>query len=200
LGQKNTIEFGKANYAPGENGGISGMAIYAITRAEHDVRYAAAEEWEPGIPRVQIALYQDFMKNGVAAGLGDGIIDDINGEAGIQHADVDNYPLGWAEGGDMGPEDVDNNTAANGGVTGGFDNGDAIEVTWTDSWDDNTPTNCGGSNYYDTDPAAPINTKCFDGLRNWNQLRPGVFDGGYAFSENLTAGYYIVQSSTPPGY
>ncbi|MCP5012549.1 MAG: hypothetical protein GY942_21430, partial [Aestuariibacter sp.] len=39
-----------------------------------------------------------------------------------------------------------------------------------------------------------------DGLRNWNQLRPGVFDGGYAFSENLTAGYYIVQSSTPPGY
>jgi len=45
------MEFGKANYAPGENGGISGVIVYAITRAEDDPRYAVAEEWEPGIPR-----------------------------------------------------------------------------------------------------------------------------------------------------
>ena len=193
LGQKNTIEFGKANYEPGENGGISGMAIYAITRAEHDPRYAAAEEWEPGIPRVQIALYKDSLDTtGAAPGAGDEIIDDLNGNGVVDLPDVDNHPLGWGEGtAAKGPEDIDRNG------NGAFDKGDAWEVTWTDSWDDNVPTNCGGSNGpgFET-----IDTKCFDGLRNWNQVRPGVFDGGYAFPENLPAAYYIVQSFTPPGY
>lgn len=183
LGQKNVIEFGKTNYGPGENGGISGMAIYAITRAEDDPRFAAAEEWEPGIPRVQLALYQD--------GNNDKAIDDINGIAGIQHADVDNYPLGWADGGTKGLEDIENS-----GNDGVWDQGDALEVTWTDSWDDNTPSGCQGANNL----AGVPDDKCFDGLRNFNQVRPGVFDGGYAFSENLPSGYYIVKSYTPPGY
>ena len=193
LGQKNVMEFGKTSYGPGENGGISGMAIYAITRAEDDPRYAAAEEWEPGIPRVQIALFQDSNDiNGVAIAGGDTIIDDVNGSGSIELPDVDNHPLGWNDGtGVKGNEDIDRN---NDGI---FDMGDATEVTWTDSWDDSTPTNCGGSNgigFLD------IDTKCFDGLRNWNQVRPGVFDGGYAFSENMASGYYIVKSFTPPGY
>ena len=192
LGQKNIMEFGKANYAPGENGGISGVIVYAVTRAEDDPRYAATEEWEPGIPRVQVALYQDFLDvNGNPASQGDKIIDDINGEPGIQLADVDNYPLGWANGnGGPGPEDIDRNG------NGVFDQGDAIEITWSDSWDDNLPTGCLGANSL---PGLD-DAKCFDGLRNWNQVRPGVFDGGYAFSENLDAGMYIVQSYTPPGY
>lgn len=59
LGQTNVIEWGKSAYAPGENGGISGIVYYATTRAEDDPRFAAAEEWEPGIPRVQVNLYQD---------------------------------------------------------------------------------------------------------------------------------------------
>jgi len=179
LGQKNTIEFGKTNYGPGENGGISGVAVYAITRAEDDPRYAAAEEWEPGIPRVQLALYEDFdndKKPGSAAT--------------FQAPDVDNYPLGWADGGTRGDEDVDHND------NGTFDQGDAIEVTWTDSWDDSLPTGCQGAN----DLTGLADDKCFDGLRNWNQIRPGVFDGGYAFSEDLPEGNYIVQSFTPPGY
>ena len=56
LGQTNIVEWGKTEYAPGENGGISGVVIYAVTRAEDDPAQAAAEEWEPGIPRVQVAL------------------------------------------------------------------------------------------------------------------------------------------------
>ena len=59
LGQTNVMEFGKAPYADGENGGISGMVFYAVTRAEGDPAYAAAEEWEPGVPRVQVNLYAD---------------------------------------------------------------------------------------------------------------------------------------------
>ena len=41
------------------NGGISGVLFYATTRAEDDPRFAAGEEWEPGIPNVQVALYRD---------------------------------------------------------------------------------------------------------------------------------------------
>jgi hypothetical protein len=55
-GQNTRIEFGKAPYniAIGENGGIVGIVFYSTTRAEEDPRYAAGEDWESGIPRVQI--------------------------------------------------------------------------------------------------------------------------------------------------
>ena len=65
-------------------------------------------------------------------------------------------------------------------------------------------------------------TDCFDGLRNFNQARPALFDGGYAFStilqdsvgsatynlpidqrgvaRPLPAGKYVVKIIVPPGY
>ena len=57
-------------------------------------------------------------------------------------------------------------------------------------------------------------TDCYDGLRNFNQVRPAVFDGGYAFTSyfpggidsgsaevtSLPAGTYIVETAVPPGY
>ena len=214
LGQKSFIEFGKTNYAADENGGISGVAVYAITRAEHDPRYAAAEIWEPGIPRVQFALYQDDAPL-------DKVADDLDRSGGFTPADVDNYPLGWFECSQAGtlpcapgPEDIDHNANLR------FDYGDAVDVTWSDSWDDSLPGNCQGKNlmYYAGDSTNPIvpDNHCMDGMRNWNQVRPGVFDGGYAFPSNplastvmtsandgkdyLKKGYYIVQGFTPPGY
>ncbi len=199
LGQKSVVEFGKTTYGADENGGISGVAVNAITRAEHDPRFAAAEIWEPGIPRVQFALYQDDNIDEVA--------DDINGVAGIQEPDIDNYPLGWfADPAAKGPEDIDRNG------NGSFDYGDAVDVTWSDSWDDTPPENCQGKNLMGDLVADNL---CMDSMRNWNQVRPGVFDGGYAFPSNpvasvmttgqdsneyLKAGYYIVQGFTPPGY
>ncbi len=50
------------------------------------------------------------------------------------------------------------------------------EVT-TDSWDASQPTGCQGPVF--TFLGQPKD--CYDGLRNFNQVRPGVFDGGYAF-------------------
>lgn len=200
LGQKSVVDFGKTAYGKDENGGISGVAIYAITRAEHDPRYAAAEIWEPGIPRVQFALYQDDNIDEIA--------DDLNGDGVFTPADVDNYPLGWFAGGARGPEDVDHDG------DGVFDYGDAVDVTWSDSWDDSLPENCQGRNQM----GIVADNACMDGMRNWNQVRPGVFDGGYAFPSNpnpaattlmavgadgndyLNAGYYIVQGFAPPGY
>ncbi len=186
LGQTNRFEWGKAPYGPGENGGISGIVFYAITRAENDPRYAAAEEWEPGIPRVQVNLYQADIDGNILDQTGDGI---------ITPPDVDNYPLGNFP----GIEDTDHNT------NGIFDQGDALRVTHTDSWDDSVPTGCQG----DVFSVDGVPTDCFDGLRNFNQVRPGVFDGGYAFGPGdladpadppLAAGDYVVEVEVPPGY
>lgn len=193
LGQTNVIDWGKASYEAGDGGGISGIVFYAVTRAENDPRFAAAEGWEPGVPRVQVALYRDSDLNDV--------IDDLDGDGGPTLADVDNHPYGNFP----GDEDVDRNT------NGVFDPGDAIAITTTDSWDDNLPTGC-------IQPDLEVHGQpvmdCFDNFGTWNQVRPGVFDGGYAFTsyvpggivtggaerEPLPPGTYIVEAVPPPGY
>jgi hypothetical protein len=232
-GQNQRFEWGKKPYGPGENGGISGVVFYATTRAEDDPRFAAGDPWEPGIPRVQVNLYKDVICNSnggpaiapvcpeaTAGEVGDGVPDPKDPAATFpylnpQAADVDNAPFGWADGGVMGPEDVKNTglgmadacttTVPRSCV---FSSGDALRVTWTDSWDDNLPAGCAGNS-----PAVVHGTEvpisqCAEGLRTWNQAVPGVFDGGYAFGPNVTgdgspelaAGTYIVEATTPPGY
>ncbi len=227
LGQTNVLQFGMTSYVNftdpvfnspdppilpqfvGENGGISGMVLYATVRAEDDPELAAAEPWEPGVPRVQVALYADGDIDCFPQGdfpdsdcdidwNGDGIldpddlaIDDVNGNGLIDLADVDNYPLGWGDPDcandpaipgnecNAGDEDVDRN------ANGVFDYGDALNVTWTDSWDDSQPTGCQGVNNTPASTIEPPITddRCFDGMRNFNQVRPGVFDGGWAFAD-----------------
>lgn len=88
----------------------------------------------------------------------------------------------------------------------------------TDSWDDNAPTGCQGAVFSYLGQARD----CYDGMRNWNQSRPAVFDGGYAFytvrqdspssatydlpfdqrkaERPLPAGKYVVKVIVPPGY
>ncbi|QYZ67228.1 MAG: hypothetical protein HPY30_15315 [Gammaproteobacteria bacterium (ex Lamellibrachia satsuma)] len=256
LGQTSVMQFGKADYKTfefpsiangftttfvGENGGISGMVHYAITRAEDDPRFTAVETWEPGIPRVQLNLYADgdidcFPLNNFPADScdidwdGDGVfdaddnlIDDVNMNGLVDLADADNYP----QGNFPGPEDIDRN----GNST--FDLGDALNVGYSDSWDDSLPTGCQGESFtFFTDPADPATgttPDCYDGLRNFNQIRPGVFDGGWAFEgydrvslpvaiqtklsafyatpavasvgfEGMLPGDYIVEANTPAGY
>lgn len=198
LNQNNVIDWGKVDYNGDENGGISGIVYYDTTRAENNPQDAAAETWEPGVPRVQVNLYRDMD--------GAGVIDDLNGDGGPTLADVDNYPFGWQEGGAKGPEDLDRNG------NGIFDPGDALNIVHTDSWDDSPPEGSIMTNI-------PVIhgqrvTPGFDGFGAWNQIRPGVFDGGFAFVsyypggmanttnevEGIPAGTYIVEADAPPGY
>ncbi|RFO95084.1 hypothetical protein DIC66_20215 [Rhodoferax lacus] len=244
LGQTNHIEWGKQPFAgqlngpKNENGGIAGIVHYSITRAEDDPRLATAENWEPGVPRVQINMFLDCD--------GDGKVDqpknDGSGQcsalssAGYQYAqpDVDNYPFCWREPdscgldvGQQGPEDIKNS----GPLETAFSFGDVfrwgspntpaadkqlhVGMGATDSWDDNLPRGCvkaaagpvgnGNTPFKDT-------LDCFDGLYNFNQLRPSVFDGGYAFGRvagqaelpvligTEGKGTYILQAIAPPGY
>ncbi|RPJ61449.1 MAG: hypothetical protein EHM23_06875 [Acidobacteria bacterium] len=172
LNQTNVIDWGKKPYVPGENGGISGIVFYAITRAEDDPRYAAADGWEPGVPGVTVNLYLDDDADGVA--------DDFDG-------------------------------------SGTVDAGDVLNSVLTDSWDADPPTGC-------IQPLPVLHgtvaQPCADAYGTWNQTRPGVFDGGYAFSTVFTdldgfivpfgtagalemplpAGNYVVQIIVPDGY
>jgi len=210
LGQTNIIQWGKKPYVIGENGGISGIVFYAVTRAEDDPTLAGAEFWEPGIPRIQVALYEDNVPPG-----GDGMIDDLNGDGCQTLADVDNYPFGnfpGAEDFDYPALDSSSGCAPiAASENGSFDAGDAIQITTTDSWDDNVPTGCQGDVFMVN---GSVPTDCYDGLRNYNQVRPAVFDGGYAFDshvpggidsgaaevDSLPIGIYIVATGEHPVY
>lgn len=201
LNQTNIIDWGKIQYGPGENGGISGIVYYAVTRAENDPRYAAGEDWEPGIPRVQVNLYQDFRTNATGVLGPDGKIDDLNRDGLETLADVDNYPFGNFP----AAEDIDRNG------NGAFDAGDAIQITTSDSFDDAPPSGC-----LQKLPviAGQQARECFDNFGTWNQVRPAVFDGGFAFNsyvqggiftgrpetQGLPTGTYIVEAANPrPG-
>jgi hypothetical protein len=93
-----------------------------------------------------------------------------------------------------------------------------LKEVMTDSWDAAPPTGCQG----ETDLADPYiaqtlgtsdaeRSRCIDGFRGWNQARPGVFDGGYAFMTipdpnnpgeemPIPPGKYVVEAVLPPGY
>lgn len=230
LGQTIHVAFGKAAYAFGENGGIAGIVHYAITRAEVDPRYAAAEPWEPGVPRVQVNLYLDCDRDGLADQpdpVTPGACTALSSAGYVaQLADVDNYPFCWRDPASCGlaapqrgPEDV-----ARSGNGTDFSAGDVF--TWgsdpeaggapyvglsaTDAWDDNLPSGCqpdpSGNLYqipYGSDAGQTLD--CYDGLRNFNQARPAVFDGGYAFGrvafqDELPNRDYVVEAVAPPGY
>jgi len=148
-GQTSIFEWGKAPYAPGENGGISGIVFYGSTRGENDPRLTVGDPWEPGIPGVKIRLYREVATS-------------IGGKALALVQEVE-----------------------------------------TDSWDAALPEGCPGEDAtspFATETLTLANlTRCFDGFRNWNQVRPGVFDGGYAFND-IPPGKYVVEVVPPPGY
>ena len=222
LGQYNEVNWGKVDYTEDENGGLSGLVYYASTRTSDEPRLDTVEPWEPGIPRVRVNLYQDSNKDGVI----DDLPSDVDREPwqwtkdwlsyytgkpgpedtdhnkneifdkaveGIQHADVDNYPFQWTDKeysgytGLPGIEDIDRNGDNR------FYWGDAVRITSTDSWDDSKPTGC-----IQTLPVIhgqPIQ-ECADNFGTWNQVRPGIFDGGYAF-DDIDIGTYIVEVVPP---
>jgi len=70
--------------------------------------------------------------------------------------------------------------------------GPLVSTTTTDSWDDNIPVDCPG------DSLDPFYNggRCYDGMYNWNQVRPGIFDGGYAFTEHYPGGITVDEDGT----
>jgi Bacterial Ig domain len=58
IGQRSVINWGRAPYQAGENGGIQGIVVYSTTRPFDDQRYNVQTLWEPLVPRVTVNLYR----------------------------------------------------------------------------------------------------------------------------------------------
>ncbi|HET8725560.1 MAG TPA: Ig-like domain-containing protein [Anaeromyxobacteraceae bacterium] len=58
ISQRSRIEWGRAPYAAGENGGIQGTVVYSSTRPFDDQRFNVQTIWEPLVPRATVNLYQ----------------------------------------------------------------------------------------------------------------------------------------------
>ena len=65
IGLSGTMDWGVHTYDPRgtngvdpQNGGIVGTVSYDTTRNELDPRYAAVEDWQPGVPNLRVELYE----------------------------------------------------------------------------------------------------------------------------------------------
>lgn len=72
----------------------------------------------------------------------------------------------------------------------------AVQVVVSDSFDKGQPENCVDPQPY-TDrtghsfATAAGHSKCYDGMRIWNQVRDGVFDGGFGFVDFCPGGVTV---------
>ncbi|MEO8679032.1 MAG: choice-of-anchor D domain-containing protein [Vicinamibacterales bacterium] len=144
---------------------------------------APYEKVEDVVEDVNVAPFDDFPGPGDTDANGDGFFntDRTNGGiAGIVHYTItraENDPR-WAtaENWEPGVSDVriqlwdENRTHM-------------LNEAATDNWNNSLPAGCQGAVFTFLGQA----TDCYDGLRNFNQARPALFDGGYAFSTILEA-------------
>ena len=163
IGQFNFIEFGKAPYVAGENGGITGHVIYASTRPFDDPMMLVQTQWEPLLPHVTINLYQE----GFAA---DGVTSTLKLVDTTQTSSWDDWAQGFYPGTDKPYLNCPGQSTA-----------DLFYFTLY-----NQPDFLDLYNSQHGGPAAhtlPYNSqyKCYDGMHNWNQIQPAPYDGAYAF-------------------
>ena len=164
LGQTNVIHWGKSEYNPADandHGGITGVVHYASTRAEFDPKFATPENNEPGIPNVEIRLYRLNNQNLV-----------INPAPVTGSSDPRDAAL-------VAPALADARHA--------------VQLAATDSFDNAMPENCVDPLPYRDRTGLNFTTgtnqsRCYDGMRIWNQVRDGVFDGGFGFVDYCPAG------------
>jgi hypothetical protein len=222
-GQNSFLEFGKAPFAVGENGGIHGEVIYASTRPFDDPALLIHTSWTPDVPNVTINLYQENTAPDGSTSL---TLFDTTKTSSFDD---------WAQGFHTAP---DGTTVPNMNCPGqGTDTGTNADLFFFSLFDQ--------PNYldlYNSLHGGPAITqlpnhsqfKCYDGMHNWNQLQPAPYDGMYTFpsvtsmdpstgkptgtncaqcttnpdasdlfrfgTPMLPAGKYVVEVVVPPGY
>ena len=223
-GQGNFIEFGKAPYSPGENGGIHGHVVYASTRPFDDPKQLVQTQWEPLVPHVTMNLY----KEGVAA---DGLTPTLTLVDTTKTTSWDDWAQGFHT--NSTGETVPNMNCPGQTTSDLFFFSLANQPSYLDLYAQEHPS-FGALNSTATGTGLPYNAqfKCYDGMHNWNQLQPAVYDGMYSFPSitsydaatgkpngsnctacttdpatdmyngipMLPAGKYVVEVVPPPGY
>jgi len=210
MGQNQLLEFGKAPFAPGENGGIRGHVVYASTRPFDDPALLLQLTWEPQVPHVTINLYQE----GFAP---DGITPTLKKVDTTTTSSWDDWAQGFRSDG------IPNMNCPGQSTTDPFFYTLRDQPNYLDWYNAQHATSA-------TDPTPlPNNSqyKCYDGMHNWNQLQPAPYDGMYKFPSvtgrnpstgiatgtgcsvctigsdgepMLPAGKYVVEMIVPPGY
>ncbi|MBI3449616.1 MAG: hypothetical protein HY049_11965 [Acidobacteria bacterium] len=210
-GETQFIEFGKAPFADGENGGIKGHVVYASTRPFDDPQLLLQLSWEPLVPHVTINLY----KRGMAK----------DGTETLTLIDTTSTTSwdDWAQGFRMDPNGMpllssDGKPIPNMNCPG-QDPNSSFFFTLKDS-----------TQWLNPGMFLPKNSqfKCYDGMAMLNQVQPAPYDGMYLFPSVVTrngttglpnktnctgcttnpvdgtpmlpAGKYVVEMITPPGY
>ncbi len=223
LGQTNVMLWGKAAYAEPVPDPVTGIVPV-------DVNVAPFED-------VDVAPFGDFPGPGDTVGFTPGVGGDVD-HNGNGTFDVDEYTGGVA--GIVAYSSTRAENLARWGTAEDWEPGVAgvrvqlwdatrsklLNEATTDSYDESQPTGCQW-------PAGPlpfngpftylgVEKDCFDGMRSWNQVRPSVFDGGWAFytkkftlvegvetfgpiegrthEKPLEPGKYVVKLIVPPGY
>jgi hypothetical protein len=177
-GQNNFVEFGKAPYVPGENGGIKGHVVYASTRPFDDPQMLVQTQWEPLVPHVTINLYQE----GTAA---DGVTPTLKLVDTTQTSSWDDWAQGFRKNpdGTLYQDPTTHNYVPNMNCPG-QSTSDLFYFSLQNQPDYldlyNNVMHDGG-----TGSATPLpynsQYKCYDGMHNWNQLQPAPYDGMYSF-------------------
>jgi hypothetical protein len=168
-GQNSFLEFGKAPFATGENGGIHGEVIYASTRPFDDPGLLIHTSWTPNVPHVTINLYQEGTAPDGSTSLT--LVDTT------QTSSFDDWAQGFHLAADGVTKIPNMNCPGQGRDTGTnadlfffslFNQPNYLDV-YNNGW--------GGAT------ALPNNSqfKCYDGMHNWNQLQPAPYDGMYQF-------------------
>lgn len=217
LGQNSFMEFGVKPFVAHENGGIHGNVIYASTRPFDDPSLSLQLQWEPGVPRVKINLYQKSVD------------DSGNEKLTLVDSTLSTSFDDWAQG---------FRRDANGELIVRAD-GTYIPNMNCPGQDATSPffsTLKGSKQWLDT-PDASGNKKtlaynsqfkCYDGWSQLNQIQPVPYDGMYNFPSvtavdpitgrptktncticvtnpddekpMLPSGKYVVEVVVPPGY
>src|SRR5438270_6574660 len=166
-GQNSFLEFGKAPFQAGENGGIYGEVIYASTRPFDDPPLLLHTSWTPDVPGVTINLYQV----GTAA----------DGSQSLTLVDT-TKTSSWDDGaqgfypGTNKPYMNCPGQLAQPTTTAG---GDLFFFTLYNQPMYLDVYNNGGTPAH----TMPNNSqfKCYDGMHSWNELQPAPYDGMYQF-------------------
>jgi hypothetical protein len=167
-GQNSFLEFGKAPYFEGENGGIKGHVVYASTRPFDDPMLLVQTQWESLVPHVTINLYQE----GFAA---DNVTPTLTLVDSTQTSSWDDYAQGFRADGVTPNMNCPGQGASSGAIP---------DLFYFSLY--NQPNYL---NYYNSVHGGPALTplpdnsqfKCYDGMHNWNQIQPAPYDGMYQF-------------------
>lgn len=209
ISQRNRIDWGRAPYAHGENGGIVGYVVYSSTRPFDDMRFNVQTIWEPLVPRVPVNLYrQEVLPDGTQA------LTLVDTTRTTSFDDFVNLVYG-ADGGQwlLGSDGTlrDPATAALAPATA-YPAGRQVNLQ------------CPGQKAADLYTGVTLGGdvgRCYDGWHAWNQVQAAPYDGRYAFPSaawaaahpltaaqraagqtlpSLPPGTYVVEVVTPPGY